>query len=309
MIGRLKILALALAITTPALAAPPPAPKTVAVGKVVEWGSDTDGETADYRIGPYTLFLSSVATVPAGRDIEPDARSPQLTISGQRDHAEVTLTGVMGFADNAFANFVVVRLDPASKAASVVMTSFSGGAHCCTEVQVATPSALGWTVSHLGSFDNEPLMNAPRDLDGDGTPDLVIYDSRFAYAFDSYAGSVQPMRIYAVRRGVVVEVSREPRFRKALSADMAEAAKGCREHGNGACAAYVADAARLGRLPEAWAVMLKSYNRELAEFPDKTCDGRIAHGDCPKGHAGTIRDFPTALKLFITEMGYLPAKP
>ena len=299
----LKALALALAIATPAFAAPP---KTVAVGKVVEWWSDKDGENAAYRIGPYLLSLNSVAAVKDGTDKDPDARLPQISIG---EHDAVTLTGVMGFPEHAFANFVVVRLDPASKAPSVVMTSFSGGAHCCTEVQVATPSALGWTVSHLGSFDNEPLMNAPRDLDGDGTPDLVIYDSRFAYAFDSYAGSVQPMRIYAVRRGVVVEVSREPRFRKALTVDMAEAAKGCREHVNGACAAYVADAARLGRLPEAWAVMLKSYNRELAEFPNKTCDGRIAYGDCPKGHAGTIKDFPTALKLFVTQMGYLPAKP
>jgi hypothetical protein len=219
------------------------------------------------------------------------------------------LTGVPGFENRAGAQFVGLRLDPTSPALSIVMTSYSGGAHCCRDVQVATPSPVGWTVSQLGSFDNAPLMRPPRDLDGDGVADLVIYDSRFAYVFDSYAGSVQPMRIYAVRARQVVEVSREPRFRKALLADMASAEAGCREHGSGACAAYVADAARVGRFVQAWAVMLTAIDPKTAEFPHETCGGRISYGDCPPGQKGKLRDYPTALRLFLTETGYLPAKP
>lgn len=76
---------------------------------------------------------------------------------------------------------------------------------------------------------------------------------------------------------------------------------------NGACAAYAADAARLGRLREAWPVMLRSWKPFAWKLPEG-CRVARAAGECPTGARIAYPDYPTALRGFLREKGYLSTR-
>ena len=61
-------------------------------------------------------------------------------------------------------------------------------------------------VAHFwGNASSSPTM---ADLDGDGRPELVSTDDRFAYDFNGYAGSVRPIQIWSFARGAFHDVTR-----------------------------------------------------------------------------------------------------
>lgn len=101
--------------------------------------------------------------------------------------------------------------------------------------------------------------------------------------------------MFAVKHGRVVDESRDPALRSVFAADMARLEPRClskETDRNGACAAYVADAARAGRFKAAWARMLAHYERGGAVWqPDK---GR------------RFKDFPESLRAFLIRTGYWP---
>ena len=188
------------------LAAPPsPPPPVVAPGAVIDWNSKRDGQGRSYVSGPYRLTLNA-ANSPEGDGGGMLARITVANAVEDRDHAEVypwiRLSGVVGFPDNAYARVAVARLDPASPVFSVLVTSFSGGAHCCDDVQVATPAPTavtepagqpGWTVLHPGEFDGAQLGFGPGGArlpaGADGTFGLSIPDSGFDYVYGCFACS------------------------------------------------------------------------------------------------------------------------
>ncbi len=91
----------------------------------------------------------------------------------------------------------------------VIVDFSSGGAHCCASSLIFQydPQAEQYTsIQHLWGEGQGATRR--QDLDGDGTPELIHYDSRFAYAFGSFADSGLPIRIWQYRDGEMINVTR-----------------------------------------------------------------------------------------------------
>lgn len=89
-----------------------------------------------------------------------------------------------------------------------ILSTFSGGAHCCTTVYVyslTTPPRLllEADVAHSGGV-------IPKQLDGTGPLELVTGDWRFAYDLDmSFADSPALTQVYAYQGGRYVDATRQ----------------------------------------------------------------------------------------------------
>jgi hypothetical protein len=172
----------------------------------------------------------------------------------------------------------------------VMWQAYTGGAHCCFNIQLILPDGPERGVVSLGNFDMEMMTEIPADVDGDGRTDFVLRDNDFLYAFASFAGSFAPPQIWNVEGGRAVNVSAAPRYRALFAEAVAETRPICLDprggdDRNGACAAFVAAAARLGDFEEAWRAMLGGYDRR-----------EDAHPDGP---------FPQRLRAFLVAHGYL----
>lgn len=273
--------------------------REVPVGRHIDWTSSAAG-LQDYRSGPVRFGFRARA----GQGLE-DLLEPVLT---------VTLPGLPAMQ----AIGVATRAQSEHRAAVgngprgpfVFFQSFSGGAHCCTNMQLIERGDGAARVVNLGDWNGGYIDELPRDLDGDGALDLVLSDDRFLYAFSSYAGSMPPPRIMSVIDGRAVDVSHRPAFRSFFETAMAEARRECAgrdadDEANGPCAAYVASAARLGRFDEAWAVMLREYD-QAANWPwPSQCRVATVDHQCPAGQEIEHDNFPDALRAHLIETGYI----
>jgi hypothetical protein len=91
----------------------------------------------------------------------------------------------------------------------VIVDFYSGGAHCCSSSFIFRydPQAEQYTsIQHLWGEGQGATRR--QDLDNDGTPEIIHYDSRFAYAFGSFAESGLPIRIWQYRDGEMINVTR-----------------------------------------------------------------------------------------------------
>ena len=279
------------------LADPAPHSRTSAAPaeQMIEWIADRDGSPRTWRSGGLVITLTarqgaegSAAEV---RVESPDGRN--LRRLGQEN------------PQYASASFGVGRIDQRVTGPQVLFASFSGGAHCCTRMELFERVAGRWRVVDLGQWDGGPLSAFPADVDGDGVRDLVLSDERFDYAFASHAESMPPPRIYNVVGGAFVDVSAAPRYRRVFEQALRETETQCRQHNNGACAAFVANAARLGRAQWAWQVMLRSYDRSSDwSYPTHCLATRGPENACPAGRAITFRGMPEALSWFLRDTGY-----
>jgi len=92
------------------------------------------------------------------------------------------------------AHVFLIELESSGSMPQVVMTSFTGGAHCCTETDIATSDSDGrWSVLKADRLDGDGYQF--EDLGGDGVSELVSVDNSFLYAFDCYACSYAPVRV------------------------------------------------------------------------------------------------------------------
>lgn len=197
------------------------------------------------------------------------------------------------------------RLDPASPQPQVMITAYTGGAHCCTVTQIATADAAGnWKVLEGGTLDGGAY--AVEDADGDGVPELTHRDNSFLYAFASYAGSVAPMRIKRVFAGTLADVTREPRYQPYLRQEVAGIEHLTVRYGpgeaNGYYAGWVAAKALIGEVEAAWPVMLQRQDRNPPMKPQK-CSVNRKLEECPQDKLVDI-PFPEALRAHLSAGGY-----
>jgi hypothetical protein len=243
------------------------------------------------RIGPHGELRGKVATF--------------VDSAGRRGE----LTATFAFGD-VYATLGAGQIDPDSPKPQVLLTDYSGGAHCCTHYQLLDWIGGTWRTVDLGTRDGEPLGVFPTDVDGDGVADIVDPDDRFAYAFGCYACNWMPPRIFNVRLGKVIDVSAEPRYRKLFEADYPKAKEACGRStdapsNTGYCAGMVADGVRLGRTDEAWTFALshlKTYEGDV--YPG--CKRPLKPKErCPTEdqYSGTD-DFRPALTKFLDANGY-----
>ncbi len=198
----------------------------------------------------------------------------------------------------------LVSLDRSSPFPQVVVKHFTGGAHCCTVMKVATFVGDRWKVVDVGEFDSDgPQIE---DLNGDGAAELVGKDDSFDYAFGSYANSYAPPKILRLLGDHITDVSHSSEFRRPIL-QMLLANQGLATpdmwRDNGFLAGWVAHNALVGSGREAWRKMLDLYNRNsdwdlsICAVPTKGSE------PCPE-NAKRFRDFPTALRDHLAQNGY-----
>lgn len=284
---------------SPPKGAPPPL--VIEPGVITYWNGSDDGDPAYYQVGDLLLTLAA-KTAPEG-ELSMAAAIPTITIAAARLEP-ATFDGVEGFSD-VQARFGAGEIDPAAPGPEVVLLSYSGGAHCCTDFQVIERSGEGWTAIDLGEFDGEGVEDWPSDLNGDGAPEFRFSDDRFLYAFGSYAASKPPPKFMAVRGGQIVDLTSEnafdPEFEK-----FAEATKlYCADGEKASCASYTAAMARLGRLDEAWSFMRTHYRNDDFDYPTVCRSEPTPDGLCARGETVQPKSYPEALAWFLFNTGYI----
>jgi hypothetical protein len=278
------------------------------------------GETA-WRRAVVTIYFDDPNPKPAAPEETeppaPDMDQPQGASDSGEGEADAaaeppvpaeprvvaTLEGPSAGVSNPPVSIQIAELDPSNAFPEVVVSFFTGGAHCCSATHVVTGNADGseWTTLDVGEFDGGPMLAL--DLDGDGTFEFETRDNAFLYAFACYACSEAPLQVLALEDGKIKDVSAAPRFKPAHAAWLRNMIVGVpEEEVNGFLAGYVAQKIRLGEGKQAWDLMLKHYDRET-DWGLDICDGkRDEAGDCP-GETRRVA-FPEALELMLKENGY-----
>lgn len=223
---------------------------------------------------------------------------------GDRQVAEV-VGAESGFDEPPYV-IQIADLDAANPYPEVVFSTYTGGAHCCSETRIVTSSPDGrrWRVVEAGAFDGEPVR--AEDADGDGRFELVLPDDRFAYAFACYACSSLPLRVLGLDASAISDIGAEPRYRPAHVAWLRSMITYAGESvdRNGFLAGYVAEKIRLGEGAEAWSLMLKHYDRASEWGLEQCLSARDSQGEC-RGPSAKL-SFPEALRRFLSEIGYEP---
>jgi hypothetical protein len=210
-------------------------------------------------------------------------------------------------ADEPQTEARVMRLDPHTPLPQVVMTAFTGGAHCCTVTKIATPQMPEeWRMLDAGQLDGDGYQFA--DLDNDGANELISIDNDFLYAFDSYASSYAPRRIAKLTGSDLNDVTGEPQYRNFLRRKVQEMEADARKdpdlwHSSGFLGGWVAAKSLVGEVDGAWRRMLSSYDRK-ADWPLEECTTGEELDNCPKDKVRQL-SFPQALKKkLLVKNGY-----
>ncbi len=197
--------------------------------------------------------------------------------------------------------YSAVKLDDIDNDGSneVIVRTYSGGAHCCTNFSVYTWQGDGFAKATTGYLDGG--AGRFEDLDGDGTQEFSSFDNAFFYAFDAYVASFPPLMILSLEDGQFVDVTQQfPQEMEGYAWKMYLAIREMQSQGygaNGILAGYVAQKILLGEFEEGWEFMLANYDRNS----DWGLDIYNDQGDV----IGTYTDFPTALRAFLQDSGYL----
>lgn len=297
-----------LSVAVVAGAAAPP-PQTATPGEFIDWSR---------KDGPKTIAIGDTkATISAapcddGGDVGEDCYRASVAVTSG-DRPPVTLQGEPGIAYRV----AIGRLNAADPGASVMLDSFTGGAHCCDVFAIAEPAGdamrivpVSWQSPGSDGGDPQTMFDTgsipfPADLSGDGHADIVLRDDRFLYEFASYAGSMAPPVVLSVIDGKTVDRSADPAFAPLFADAMRQAKTYCaatKYERNGACAAYVADAARTGQLDAAWRFMLANYDRKSIAGLTR-CTTAYVGDSCP--HEEHFADYPAALRAFLIRTGYI----
>lgn len=201
-------------------------------------------------------------------------------------------------------NVQLLRMDPYSDMPQILVSAYSGGAHCCESSSLIIRSKYkNWHVLELPDRDGDlPLQTI---VNSDGVPVFAFHDDSFLYKYGSYADSILPLKLLALRKGRLMNVTAQKGYRDILMNDFkssrGRAAPYCLaiqtiNNYDAFLAYYVAYFALLGHLQEAWAYMLLHQ-----DSPDDKA------GDFAVGESGDISKFPSILKEHLVKEGYITA--
>jgi hypothetical protein len=191
----------------------------------------------------------------------------------------------------------MVEMDPGNSTPEFFISRFSGGAHCCAEIQILDVVQGQWRIVDGGRWDGDEII--PEDADGDGEQEIVHGDDRFLYRYSCYACAAPPLRVFKLVTGTLADVTASPLYRPRDEKELPNLQQGCATHENGACASYVAVASRLGRRDEAWKFMLEHYDRK-SDWGLTDC----ALADDKGGCLAPIqyKSYPDALEAFLEQI-------
>lgn len=202
------------------------------------------------------------------------------------------------------------RLDATSTLPQVIVSAYTGGAHCCEVSSLFGQMPDGtWKETDLGQSDGD---GTPTIVDAahDGRAEIQEVDPAFLYTFASYAGSYPPLILKRYHAGQMETVTRDPAFRPYLARQLAGAQKEWladdRPEPNGFLAYYVATKAELGEFGQGWQYMLKHAEYRTDDmFGISACDMKPAGTEqCTPEERKSV-PFPQALAYFLQKNGYI----
>ena len=278
------------------------APASRALGTQIIWSFQKNPRPAVYRFGDVTLTVKPYKSEPGE-----DSVAPEVTISAP-GRAPVTMQGVEIWPTSDH-HIGVGRLDRAGNL-FVELQSFTGGAHCCNQIQVAVIEPRQIKVVELGMWDGSP-GDIARDVDGDGTVDWVQQDDGFLYSFASYAESAAPPQIINIVNGRPEDVSARASFRPVFQRNLNRVRGACltrrrKDSNNSACATYVASAARIGQFDQAWARMSRAYNdKQVWDYPTGCRVDPDPETGCPDSATINYGGFLPSLRAFLIDQKYI----
>ncbi len=206
------------------------------------------------------------------------------------------------------------HLDATSPRPQVMVSAYTGGAHCCSLTSIFDLSPDGrWQHLELGSTDGDGEPDVV-DIAGNGQQEILTSDQSFLYAFASHAGSEAPVVISRYHDGVLENVTRDPAYRGYLAKDLSDRRHSWIRSGrfepNGFLAYEVATMANLGRFPEGWRDMLAhAQSTKESGFGLSACDLKPP-AEKQNGHECSVKEkellpFPQALSIFLMRSGYV----
>ncbi len=212
------------------------------------------------------------------------------------------LTGEPGFGVPP-VSVQIAELDPGNSQPEVVVSFYTGGAHCCSDTSVITSNKDGtaWQTVDVGEFDGGPMLAT--DLNGDGRYEFSTRDNAFLYAFACYACSEAPLEVLTVENGAVKNVTTDPSFRPAHASYLKTMIENVPDEDvNGFLAGYVGEKVLLGESKPAWDLMLAYYDK-ASDWGLEICDKPLNDdGECPGQEIKLT--FPEALERMLKENGY-----
>ena len=207
------------------------------------------------------------------------------TASGPCGHGDVQCTVSSGA--------LTVRDIEGNGEPDVILDLYTGGAHCCSVLQVYAwdPATMTYTVT--GHDFGDPGARIT-DLAGDGHLEFESADDRFAYEFGAFAFSGLPMQIWRFSGHRFVDVTRQ--FPAAVTADARSQynsfLSGAKQSaGLGFLAAWAADEDLLGQQ----ALVSRTLAAQLRAGRLRSIDGHIWPGG---------RRFIARLQRFLRHTGY-----
>lgn len=212
--------------------------------------------------------------------------------------------GAESFPGNPVFLVQIAEMDSSNPYPEVVFSTYTGGAHCCSDTRVLSSSADGkrWAEIKVGDFDGGPL--GVSDIDGDGRHEFTIRDNAFLYQFACYACSAAPYQVLALEGGKIKDISISPAFRDSQVQSLKQMIEWVQEDidANGFLAGYVAQKILLGEGAQAWKFMLKYYDRKSVDGLE-ACRVKKTNWQCPPGKTVQL-SFPEALRRFLQAQGY-----
>ncbi|MBD0336054.1 MAG: hypothetical protein ICV62_11245 [Cyanobacteria bacterium Co-bin13] len=255
---------------------------------------EVTSETADLR--NHELSLGPVSVQVSYQTVErPSEQENNLQLEIFYNGTSYATTAATTYY---FGSVELIDLDN-NGAPEVILEAFTGGAHCCLAYTTYT-----WDGSGFQAIPFAPLDGGGgefRDLNQDGLTEFVTLDNAFFYTFSSYAGSFPPSLILSFQNGQYVDTT--PQFRDYLKSAAWQMYTASQEQAddfpdrNGLLAGYVAQKIRLGEYQEGWDFMLAHY--------DRSDDWGLTNYDQEGNVASEFKDFPAALRSFLTRLGYL----
>ena len=270
----------------------------------IESGGGEEGETP----GPQEISQGAVkAALSYSEDKGEDGeitRTPVVTVFADgKEVAKLEGEGT-GFADPP-VSVQIAEIDPGNSFPEVVVSFYTGGAHCCSDTSVVTSSSdeSTWQTVNIGEFDGGPLLAT--DLNGDGHYVFQTRDNAFLYAFACYACSEAPLEVLTVENGAVKNVTADASFKPAHAAWLKGMIENLPEEvddANGFLAGYVGEKILLGEGKQAWDLMLGYYDK-ASDWGLEDCEQALNEdGECPGQEVKLT--FPDALERMLNENGY-----
>jgi len=209
-----------------------------------------------------------------------------------------------GDSFNTSVSLSLARLDPSSPFPQIVIRYFTGGAHCCTDMKIATFLDGRWRLVQVGQFDIDGP--AIEDLNSDGVARLVGKGDAFDYAFAAYSLSCAPPKILRLEGARIVDVSKSPKFQRPLRQMLLAAESESPPEqwkSNGFLGGWVALKILIGDGAEAWTRMLALYDRN-SDWDLNVCTVETKLGEQCPANALLRRDFPTAPRELLVSRGH-----